>query len=116
MRSFDIHRRRLGTRRDIRAGSGRDTVLGVDTGRGIGVEGLDVEDDGYNIQIKPETSAQVGSLSTIHAQSVLNHCETDQARTSFKRLSVTPAPRNLQRCSVENLRRVEMTCFSIDSD
>lgn len=37
-------------------------MLDVGTGDGIGVEGFDVEDDGNNVQVKPEAGAEIGSL------------------------------------------------------
>ena len=39
--------------------------------------------------------------------------ETGASRTSRSRANVIPAPRNLQRCSWENLRKASRTCFSI---
>lgn len=59
----DIESGRLGTRGDVGTGGGRNTVLDVGTSDGIGVERLDVEDDGDDVEIEPETGAQIGSLS-----------------------------------------------------
>ena len=41
---------------------GRKTVLQVGAGNGFGVERFDVEDDGNDVQLEPETGAKVGCL------------------------------------------------------
>ena len=58
----DEDRRGFGTRRDIGPCGGRDAMLDAWTNDGIGVERLDVEDDGDDVEIEPETSAQVRGL------------------------------------------------------
>ena len=65
LRGVDIESRRLGTRGDVGACSGRNTVLDVGTSQGIRMEGLDVENDGNNVEVKPEASEEVGSLRDI---------------------------------------------------
>ena len=58
----DIDSWRLRTRRHIGASGGRDTVLDVRAGYGIGVERLDIENDGNDVEIEPEAGAQVRGL------------------------------------------------------
>ena len=53
LRGVDIERGRLGTRGDVGAGGGRNTVLDVGTRDRIGVERLDVEDDGDDVELEP---------------------------------------------------------------
>lgn len=50
------------TGRDIRSSCRGDPMFNVGTGDGIGVEGFDIEDNGYDVQIQPKTSTQVWSL------------------------------------------------------
>ena len=52
---------RLGARGNIGTGS-RKAMLNVGTGEGFGVERLDVEDDGYDVQLQPKAGAKVGCL------------------------------------------------------
>lgn len=47
-------------RGNVGAGGGRDPVLDVGAGSGIGVEGLDVEGDRDNVHVKPEPRTKVG--------------------------------------------------------
>ena len=53
--------RRLGAGGDIGT-TGRDTVLQVGAGDGFGVERLNVENDGNDVQFQPEAGAKVGCL------------------------------------------------------
>ena len=79
----------------------------------ISVEGLDVEDIGYDIHIQPETSADIGTLRFFLKMLRLDQIAILLIRTSLRRVRVTPTPRNLQRCSMENLRKVWRTALSI---
>lgn len=57
-------KRRLGARGDIGTGS-RKTVLQVGAGARFSVERLDVEDDGDDVQLQPETGAKVRCLVNV---------------------------------------------------
>ena len=61
---INVNGRRLGTRRDIGASGGGDTVLDVGTGDRVRVEGLDVEYNGDDVEVEPEAGAQVRSLAS----------------------------------------------------
>ena len=59
-----VHKKKIWgvcARSDIGTGS-RKTVLQVGTGTRFGMERLDVEDDGDNVQLEPETGAKVRCL------------------------------------------------------
>ena len=60
--SINIDGGGLRPRRNIGTGGGRDTVLDVGASKGVGVERLDVEDDGNNVKIEPQPSAKVRGL------------------------------------------------------
>jgi hypothetical protein len=47
------------SRRNIGTSGGGDTVLDVGTGKGIGVDRLDVEDEGNNVKLEPQVSAKI---------------------------------------------------------
>ena len=55
--------RRVGARGDIGTGS-RNSMLYVGAGERFGVEWLDVEDDGYDVQLQPKAGAKIGCLET----------------------------------------------------
>lgn len=61
--SINVESGRIGTRWNVRAGSGGNTVLDVGTRDRVGVEGLDVEHNGNDVQIEPESSAEIRRLS-----------------------------------------------------
>ena len=84
-------------------------MLDIGTREGVSMERFDVEDNGHDVEVSPEPGAQIGALKKINLCAIA----TGESHTSFKRLRVTPAPRNLQRCSCENLLMVSMTWFSI---
>lgn len=60
-RSF-LARSELGVDHAVRDGT--DTMLDVGPRKRLGVLGLDVEDNGHNVHLKPETGAQIRRLGS----------------------------------------------------
>ena len=60
--SIDIDGGGLCSRRNIGTSGGGDTVLDVGASEGVSVERLDVEDDGNDVKLEPQTSAQIRGL------------------------------------------------------
>lgn len=87
-------------------------MFDVGTSDGVGVEWLDVKDNGNDVRLEPQACAQIRGLDG-RSNTGISHdrgvYQEAKERTSLRRLSVTPAPRNLQRCSVEKARRVWRT-------
>ena len=89
---------------DVGTGRRGNPVLDVGTRSRIGVEWFDVEDNGNDIHVQPESGTQIGRLIFYRVKKNRSSCGT--SRTSLRSETVTPAPKNLQRCSMENLRSV----------
>ena len=77
-------------------------MFNVRTGDRVRMERFDVEDNRDNVQLEPESGAQVGCLYALYLVTICY--VTGLVLTSRSRLKVTPAPRNLQRCSEEKVR------------
>jgi hypothetical protein len=71
---------------------------------------LDVEHIRDNVHIKPESGTNIGSLIIMRKDLI---SDIEEKQTSRRRVSVIPAPKNLHKWSIENLRKISMTNFSM---
>lgn len=109
---IDIESRGLSARGRKRASGRSDTMLDSGASGRVRVIRFDIEHDGDDIELQPQASTEIRGLGGFR-KGIVGGVRKEP--TSRRRLRVTPAPRNLHRCSEENLRREEMIWDSIIS-